>query len=141
MTPKPPANRTKSRGQNLVELALTLPFVLVMLFFIIDMGRAWFVYEGAKVAAMEGAHAASVYHNEAVGNQQLTNKLAAAGLTCKTNCTVTQIPNQHAYQANVTVTFTPFFAGVKIPTVSGSIPLLPGAFDINYKAVEDVAVY
>lgn len=132
-------SRTKSRGQNLVELGLTLPFVLILLFFIIELGRAWFVYEGAKMAAMEGAHAASIYHNPGVGKQQLDAKLGAAGLSGSGN--VSQVPNAHAYQADVTVKFTPFFGGISIPTVSGSIPILPKSFDVKYTAVEDVAVY
>lgn len=130
----------KSRGQNLVELGLTLPFVLVMMFFIIEMGRAWFVYEGAKMAAMEGAHAASLYHNPQVGQQQLDSKLAAAGLDA-TSSSVQQVPNAHAYQASVTVRFTPFFGGLSIPTVSGPISIIPSAFNISYSAVEDVSVY
>ena len=40
--------RARHRGQNLVELVLTLPFVVIMLFFIIELGRAWMVYEGAN---------------------------------------------------------------------------------------------
>lgn len=132
--------RKKSQGQNLVELALTLPFVIIMLFFIIELGRAWFVYEGTKMAAMEGAYSASVYHNPMVGQTQLNNKLAAAGLNVK-SARVSQVPNQHAYQADVTVTFTPFFGGISIPTLNGPISIIPGAFDITYSAVEDVAIY
>ncbi len=132
--------RRAHRGQNLVELGLTLPFVLIMMFFIIDVARAWFAYEGAKMAATEGAHVASIYHNPAAGQTQLNNKLASAGLDVQT-ATVTQVPNQHAYQANVTVSFTPFFAGVSIPTVSGNIPIIPAQFNISYNAVESVSVY
>lgn len=138
---KPAVARRKAfRGQNLVELGLTLPFVLIFLFFIIELGRAWFVYEGAKMAAMAGAHAAAVYHNKDVGQNELDKKIAAAGLDKKA-ATVDQIQNQHAYFADVTVTFTPFFGGVSIPTVSGNIQLIPNEFDISYTAVEDVAVY
>ena len=135
-------NRTRkaARGQNLVELALTLPFVLLFIFFIVELGRVWFVYEGAKMAAMSGVHAASIYHSAGVGQKELDNKIAAAGLD-KNTATVTQIPNQHAYRADVNVTFTPFFGGVQIPTVSGPISIIPAAFPISYSAVEDVSVY
>jgi Flp pilus assembly protein TadG len=132
--------RKKSRGQNLVELGLTLPFVILLLFFIIELGRAFFVYNAAKMAANEGAHAATVYQNPSVGRTQLTRKVSAAGLTA-TTATVSQIPNQHAYRADVTVPFKPFFGGISIPTVSGSIPIIPKQFDIQYTAIENVAVY
>lgn len=138
---RPSRNRRQAfRGQNLVELGLTLPFVLIFLFFIIELGRAWFVYEGAKMAATAGAHAAATYHNKDVGQNELDKKIAAAGLEKKTT-KVDQIQNQHAYYADVTVTFKPFFGGVSIPTVSGNIQLIPSQFDISYTAVEDVSVY
>lgn len=132
--------RACHRGQNLVELVLTLPFVVIMLFFIIELGRAWMVYEGAKMAARDGAYTASIYHNANTGQTQLDNKLAAAGLTVK-SAKVSQVPNQHAYQADVTVTFSPFFGGLSIPTLSGAISILPAQFDISYQSITDVAVY
>jgi Flp pilus assembly protein TadG len=133
-------NRACQRGQNLVELVLTLPFVVLMMFFIIELGRAWMVYEGAKMAARDGAYTASIYHNVDAGETQLKNKLDAAGLTTKTY-KVSQVRDKHAYEANVTVTFSPFFGGLSIPTLSGSISILPSEFDISYTAVTDVAIY
>lgn len=133
-------SRRRQRGQNLVELALTLPFVLLLLFFIIEMGRLWFTYEGAKMSASEGAHTAAMYHSTQVGKTQLDNKLAAIGLDVK-GATINQVTNQHAYQANVTVKYSPFFGGISIPTLSGPIPIIPDSFDITYNAVEDMAIY
>lgn len=133
-------NRQSSRGQNLVEMALTFPFILLMLFFMIELGRVWLTYEGAKIAATEAAHAASLYHNPTVGKNLLDKKLASASLNVR-NATVAQIPNKHAYQANVTVRFTPFFGELAMPTMSGKITFLPAKFDINYSAVDDVALY
>ena len=139
-TVRPKRLWNRHRGQNLVELVLTLPFVVVMLFFIIELGRAWMVYEGAKMAARDGAYTASIYHNAKTGQTQLDNKLSAAGLTVKT-ATVSQVPNQHAYQADVTVTFSPFFGSLSIPTLSGPISIIPSQFDVTYKAITDVSVY
>jgi Flp pilus assembly protein TadG len=132
--------RRRHTGQNLVELVLTLPFVLILVFFIIEAGRVNFTFQGAKMAVMSGAHTAALYHNAAVGKQQLDNKLAATGLTA-TTASVVQLPNRHAYQATVTVHYAPFFGGVSIPTLSGPVSILPSQFDITYNAVEDVAVY
>lgn len=127
-------------GQNLVELALTLPFVLLLVFFLIEVGRIGFVFQSAKLAAAEGAHAAALYHNVQVGKLQMTNKLAATGLTNGT-ASIRQVPNQHAYQASVTVGYTPFFADFGMPTLSGKIKVFPGKFDIAYTAVEDIGLY
>lgn len=127
-------------GQNLVELALTLPFILLMILFIVEMGRVWFAYEGAKMAATEGAHAASVYHNPEVGKNLLDKKLAAAGLKVN-QATVEQIPNKHAYRASVSIRFTPLFGELAMPTMGGKVTFIPAGFNISYSAVDDVAVY
>lgn len=131
--------RQAHRGQNLVELVLTLPFVLILIFFIIDVSRAWMAYESAKMAARDAAYTASIYHNASVGQTQLNNRLAATGL--KGKGTVTQVPNQHAYQVSVDATFTPLFAQLTIPTLSGPIKILPASFPVTYSAITDVSVY
>src|SRR5262245_37453717 len=115
-----PIHRRSQKGQNIIELALTLPFVLIMVLFIVETGRVWVAYEGAKMAATEGAHVASLYHNPQVGTDQLNKKLQEAGLEVK-QAAVTQIPNQHAYQANVTIRFTPVFGALALPTVGGNV--------------------
>lgn len=43
------------RGQSMVEMALILPFFLLIVFAIIEMGRAWWVRETLTHAAREGA--------------------------------------------------------------------------------------
>ena len=127
-------------GQNLVELAMTLPFVLVLIFFIIDSGRAWMTYEGAKMAAREGSYVASLYQNATAGQTQLDYKLSLASLK-KKSAKVTQVPGKHAYQSDVTVTFDSLFGSFQIPTLSGPIQVFPAHFDISYHAVTDVSVY
>lgn len=131
--------RASHQGQNLVELVLTLPFVLVLIFFIIDVGRAWMVYEGAKMAARDAAYTAAIYHSASVGQTQMDNRLAAGGWEGSGD--VSQVPNQHAYQANVNVTFTPLFAELTIPTLSGPRKILPASFPVTYNAITDVSVY
>jgi Flp pilus assembly protein TadG len=130
----------RSRGQNLVEMALTFPFILLLILFMVEMGRVWFTYEGAKMAATEGAHAASMYHNPNVGKNLLDQKLAVAGLKVQ-SATVSQIPNKHAYEADVTVRFTPLYGELSIPTVGGKVSFIPAGFNITYTAVDDVALY
>ena len=44
-----------SWGQNLVELALTLPPILLMLLAVMELGRAFLIYSEVSNAAREGA--------------------------------------------------------------------------------------
>lgn len=131
--------RQALRGQNLVELVLTLPFMLILIFFIIDSGRAWMAYESAKMAVRDAAYTASIFQNPEVGQRQLNVKILSSGL--KGSGTVSQVPNQHAYRASIQVEFTPLFGELAIPTISGPIRLLPGAILITYSNVTDVALY
>jgi hypothetical protein len=50
-----------SGGQNLVELALTLPVLLLLLFGIIELGRTFLIYSEVSNAAREGARYAVVH--------------------------------------------------------------------------------
>jgi Flp pilus assembly protein TadG len=43
------------RGQSLVEFALTLPLLLVLLLFALDVGRLFYVYVGVQNAVREAA--------------------------------------------------------------------------------------
>jgi Flp pilus assembly protein TadG len=51
--------RRDERGQNLVELALVLPLLLLLLGGIVDIGRAFYSYIEITNAAREGARAAA----------------------------------------------------------------------------------
>jgi Flp pilus assembly protein TadG len=45
----------KSRGQGLVELALILPILLLVIYGVLELGRAFFAYIAISNAAREGA--------------------------------------------------------------------------------------
>ena len=49
------------RGQSLVEMALTLPVILLMLFGIVELGRAFLIYSEVSNAAREGARYGMVH--------------------------------------------------------------------------------
>jgi len=55
-----PQRRHDSRGQSLVEFGLILPIFLLMVFGIIDFGRAVFAYSTLNSAAREAARVAVV---------------------------------------------------------------------------------
>ena len=50
-----PTRRSNQRGQAVIELALTLPLLLVVVFGIIDFGFMFQRYESVTNAAREGA--------------------------------------------------------------------------------------
>ncbi len=55
-------NRSKERGQSLVELALILPVLILVLLGILDFGRAFYAYNAISNAAREGARYGTVHH-------------------------------------------------------------------------------
>jgi Flp pilus assembly protein TadG len=131
--------RRRAAGQNLVELMLTLPFMLLLLFLLIEAARMAFIYEGVGIAARQGAQAASAYHSVATGLMHVKQVLAATGLTAKT-ASIVQVPNQHAYEASVTVTYEPLL-NLNIPIMGSNGKISPGSVDISFTSVPDVAVY
>jgi len=69
----PASRRRQSRGQALVEVALTLPLLLTLGLGVADLGRAFSYSEAASNAASQGASLA------ALGPQQSTGDSVCAG--------------------------------------------------------------
>ena len=57
---KPENPRPNEKGQSLVELAMSLMFLLILVAGVVDLGRAFFTYIALRDAAQEGAAYASV---------------------------------------------------------------------------------
>lgn len=57
----------KEAGQGIVEFALTLPFLLLMLFGVIEAGRLLFIYSATNTSSREAARYGSA-SGSAVGN-------------------------------------------------------------------------
>jgi Flp pilus assembly protein TadG len=127
-------------GQNLVELVLILPIFLVMLFSIYEFGRYWQTTETVKLAALDGVAVAAQSQNIAQGNTRLITRLAQAGITPTGVTGVTATPDNAGYVATVNTNYTPLFAGLSIPTLAGSISIIPAAVPINYKEIKSVSV-
>ena len=60
--------RHRSKGQALAEFALILPVLALLLFAILDLGRAVYVYNTLANAARQGARVAAVNQNAGNGN-------------------------------------------------------------------------
>lgn len=74
MSPRAPRNG--QRSQSLIEFALISPVLLLLLFGIIDIGRAIFYYDTLSHAAREGARTAVI-----AANMQPTNAAVLATVT------------------------------------------------------------
>src|SRR6185503_19737284 len=57
---KPARKRPKSRGQSLVEFALTMPMALLMVLFGLDFGRVFLGWVALNQAAREAANYAAM---------------------------------------------------------------------------------
>ena len=72
--------RRHRRGQALTEFALLLPFLLVFLFGIIDVGRMVYAYNSVSNAAREAGRTAIVNQTEATIREKASQQATALGL-------------------------------------------------------------
>ena len=100
-----------SRGQSLVELALTLPVILVMLFGIIELGRAFLIYSEVSNAAREGARYGMVHPGD------------DAGIVEAAHSKVATVPGD---QIPITVTYDtqPIFGDLVIVTTTHDLAMI-----------------
>ncbi len=78
-----------SRGQSLVELALTLPLLLLILLGVIDLGRIYFSYITVVNAAREGARYGAGHPQDLnTARTRAINESLGSGITL-TSVTVT----------------------------------------------------
>lgn len=91
------APRPRQRGQSLVELALMLPFLLVLLIGVLDLGRIYFAYmtivnasrEGARYGAAHPTDTTGIYThaiNESAGSGIVLTPLSVS-IQCLSGCT------------------------------------------------------
>lgn len=62
--------RRKEKGQNLVELALVLPFLIIIVFGVLDLGRIFFASINLTNAAREGVRFLTMHPND-VANEYM----------------------------------------------------------------------
>ena len=63
-------NHQNERGQSMVELALTITFLMILLAGTIDLGRAFFTWQALRDAAQEGASYGSFKPADVGGNTE-----------------------------------------------------------------------
>ncbi len=72
----PPVGRKRQRSQALIEFALVSPVLLLLLFGIIDIGRAIFYYDTLNHAAREGARVAVRASNQLPTDTDVLNAVS-----------------------------------------------------------------
>ena len=117
-------SRAKEQGQNLVELALLLPFMLIILMGVLDLGRIFFAQIAVTNAAREGVRYLTTHPADRISGFTKTAKAArdqaefsgfpassfavAASCTYIDNdgsCEAGRALNQQDNTASVTVTY------------------------------------
>jgi Flp pilus assembly protein TadG len=106
--------RSTERGQSLVELALSLPLLLLILLGTVDLGRAFFDYVELRNAAREGAGYGARRPEDRPGIEERVRRHgvpadAAVGVTCSTVCAVA--PGAGTVTVTASRTFEPVATG------------------------------
>ena len=109
---KPP--RQHQRGQNLVELALVLPVLMLFLLGILDLGRLVYASNAVANCAREGARYAKVHPNNPADIVAVAQN-AGIGLDHTQLTATVSYPTETTVRVDVQYTFhliTPLIAGV-----------------------------
>ncbi|MCX6049134.1 MAG: pilus assembly protein [Chloroflexi bacterium] len=117
----------REQAQSVIELALLLPFLLLLILGTIEIGRSFRIYMTLNNAAREGAAWLAHYPSDPTGARTLaTTEAARVGLTAS-QLTITITPVKSKYAAGDNVTFKivcayplMFGALTKISTISFS---------------------
>ena len=109
-----PSHRHKERGDGLVEFALILPVLLLILFSILDLGRAVYAFHVVANCAREGARFATVSSGDPADIAAVV-QAAAVGLDLTQLTATVTYPTTDSVRVNVSYTFelvTPLLAQV-----------------------------
>jgi Flp pilus assembly protein TadG len=115
------------RGTSTLEFLVVLPALLIVLFAIVELSRAWLTLNLVTMAAREGARAGAVVPADqvtAAGTARIDEILTPGTWTGTVTCAAPCEPDSEV-QANVTVTFSTL-----VPLLQ---PML-GSFDIAQTA-------
>jgi Flp pilus assembly protein TadG len=103
---------SEERGSAMVEMVIVVPVLLLILFGIVELSRAWFTLQVAASAAREGARAGAVANigdEKATGEARIDALLSAAGLTATSRSVDKMaLPGATDFEivSTVTLTFT-----------------------------------
>jgi Flp pilus assembly protein TadG len=131
-------NSSRERGQSLMELALSMTFILILLAGVVDLGRAFFTYitlrdavqEGAAFGAYEPADEAAI----TLRARQTSN--TPINLTADSNVNFNVSVSQACAGGEVTVTATYRDFPITMPFIGALVGRQ--SFDISASTTDDV---
>lgn len=133
--------RNAARGQNMIEMAIVLPFLIIGIFFTVELGRVWQTYQGAKMAAEDGAYTATINDSAVQGNGVISQRLNSANIpgngVIRPIMGFGTIAHRIGYKAQVNAVYQPLFGGVvlTLPFTGITVPIIPAQFPIQYDSV------
>jgi Flp pilus assembly protein TadG len=120
--------RSQDGGQAMVEFTLILPAFLVMVFAVVDFGRAYSAYVTITNAAREGARYGIAAPTDSAG---ITSRVqSTAGSYNDSNLTVTVSCNTSCTSGQDVVVTAKYNLSLITP-LAGVLKLLPGSNNIN----------
>lgn len=120
--------RNTELGQSLVEFSLVLPFLLLLLFAIVDFGRAFYTWNTLSNASREGARVAAVQGSTSQINSAVTS--AMGGLTTSSPTLTRTYTNVQAAKGS-TVTVQLSYQFTFVTPVSPLLNLIGGSSIAN----------
>jgi Flp pilus assembly protein TadG len=117
--------RRRSRGQGLVEFALVFPVLVLLLFGVLDMGRAVYAYSTIGNAARQGARVAAVNQifnsNECV--QDMPVETVGSTHTSITACAIRAAQSLNVQAGDVHVAYSaPVGTSLSCPAAADTTP-------------------
>ena len=112
--------KNKSRGQTLVEFAILLPVFMMIVFIILDFGRAIYYYSLIQNAAREGTRYGIITPDDTNGIVARV-KSFAIGLNPNDVTVTPSQPNDYTIRVQVSYTFIPVTPIVSSFLSSGQI--------------------
>lgn len=116
--------RNTEMGQSLVEFSLILPILLILLFAIVDFGRAFYTWNSLSQAAREGARVAAVQGTSTQIDSAVT---AAMGGLTTTSPTLTRTYTNVQAAKGETVTITLGYQFEYVTPISPLLNLIGGS--------------
>jgi hypothetical protein len=114
-----PRGRTRNRGQELVEFAITLPILLLIVFGVLDLGRLFHALITITNAAREGARYGTIFPDDLTGIDFVTRREAQnSGITLNPGVSAISVTYPQGYgehlpiRVTVTYSFQLFIAGI-----------------------------
>jgi Flp pilus assembly protein TadG len=110
--------RDSEAAQTLVEFSLILPLFLILIFALVDFGRAFFAWQTVTSAAREGARAAAVGGSTSTVDTRIYQSFCTASPYTSSTCSLDP--------ADIAITKT------GIPATTGSTVTVTVAYSFSY---------